>query len=1011
MLSIGKLGPGSEDYYLREVAGPEEYYLGAGEAPGRWLGSASAELGLSGEVAGADLTAVLRAETPLDGSPLGRRAISPARHVPGFDLTFSAPKSVSLLYGLSSPEVSESVRAAHDEAVEDALSYLEAHAAFTRRGVNGVNRIETSGFVAAGFRQRTSRNGDPQLHTHVLVANVVHGSDGRWASLHASLLYHHGRTAGFVYQAALRAGLVSRLGVRFESPKNGMSEIAGVPAGLLSEFSSRRAEVRARLAEIGASSARAAEIATLKTRRHKYLPGQGEVMLVGLRENWQEQSRARGFDPGQLSSVLGRPRRPMLSTDHLHTLSGELLGPDGLTHGTSSFERRDIVRALAEHLPDGARLSALESAAQRVMAEPDVVGLGTEGRGGEEKLTTLELLGIEADLIALSEKAKGARAGIVNPAIVETVLTERAGMATEQAAMVSCVTSSGAGVEVVVGKAGAGKTYALDGARAAWQRAGFRVRGAALSARAAAELESGAGISSTTLSRLLYDIDRGEAIIGPRDVVVLDEAGMVGSRALHRLVSSVTGAGGKVVAVGDPRQLPEIEAGGGLRALANRLGSIELRENRRQEAAWERAALDALRHGEVAAGVTAYGKHGKLHELASAPAARMSMVSAWATARSDGTESRMYALRRSDVEDLNALARVELRRRGELGADLLFTGHMEAVERAYAVGDEVLFCRNDKDLKVLNGTRGKVTSVEGETLMVETDRGPRAVPPNYIEAGHLVHGYASTVHKAQGATVTRAFVLGGDAIYREAGYVALSRATSSTELFIVTSAFDDGRNHVVDNGLGGGDVTDGLVRALSISRAKELAIDSLEAAAQEELLNEATGTHPWPKASGSPRRETAATPFSPGDLSDGVPAGAQLRESPGIGSTELWAGRWGWTERVLAEIEGRERDGVRGSMTGGPMAAAPPAPIAATSQREGHLGVVTPDSRAVTSLFHENRSTGTAPATGADRLAWMELTESTVGSCLLTDDEQLDKQTAAVVRGLSERERSPGRGR
>jgi conjugative relaxase-like TrwC/TraI family protein len=168
VLSIGKVRPGGEDYYLREVTGPEDYYLGAGETPGRWIGSASGELGLSGEVGREDLTAGLAARSPIDGSSLTGRKVSPDRHVPAFDVTFSAPKSVSLLYGLAPQEVSEAVKASHDEAVQDALSYLEAHAAFTRRGRDGLHRIKTSGFVAAAFRQRTSRNGDPQLHTHLL---------------------------------------------------------------------------------------------------------------------------------------------------------------------------------------------------------------------------------------------------------------------------------------------------------------------------------------------------------------------------------------------------------------------------------------------------------------------------------------------------------------------------------------------------------------------------------------------------------------------------------------------------------------------------------------------------------------------------------------------------------------------------------------------------------------------------------------------------------------------------
>jgi len=152
-------------------------------------------------------------------SPLTSRRGGSSR-VSGFDLTFSAPKSVSMLWGLSDSETSAAVRVAHDRAVAEGLAYLERHATVARRGAGGESRIETSGLVAAAFVHRTSRTGDPQLHTHVLAANVVRGADGQWSSPEARLLYFHARTAGFVYQASLRANLVESLGVRFGVPSS-----------------------------------------------------------------------------------------------------------------------------------------------------------------------------------------------------------------------------------------------------------------------------------------------------------------------------------------------------------------------------------------------------------------------------------------------------------------------------------------------------------------------------------------------------------------------------------------------------------------------------------------------------------------------------------------------------------------------------------------------------------------------------------------------------------------------
>ena len=214
----------------------------------------------------------------------------------GFDLTFSAPKSVSLLWGLSDSETSAAVRAAHDRAVAEGLAYLERHATFARRGTNGESRIETSGLVAAAFVHRTSRNGDPQLHTHVLAANVVLGADGRWSAPDARLLYFHARTAGFVYQASLRAGLVEALGVRFGPVVRGAAELVGADPTLLRRFSTRRAEIEEYLSVRGDSSRRTAELAALATRAPKP-SNDGTGTAVDLRSLWRGQAARRGHRP------------------------------------------------------------------------------------------------------------------------------------------------------------------------------------------------------------------------------------------------------------------------------------------------------------------------------------------------------------------------------------------------------------------------------------------------------------------------------------------------------------------------------------------------------------------------------------------------------------------------------------------------------------------------------------------------------------------------------------------
>ena len=265
MLSIGKLGQGQADYYLRAVGqGIEDYYSGEGEAPGWWTGAAADELDVFGQVDGELLHRALNGNHPATGDQLARPPRGAIR-VPGFDLTFSAPKSVSVLYALGSDDVRAAVREAHDAAVQASLEYMERHAAMGRRGKGGTQSVLGNGFLGAAFRHRTSRAGDPQLHTHVLVANMTRGPDGRWTALDGRRLYAHAKTGGYLYQAQLRAELVRRLGLRFTPVRRGVGEVDGLPKPLLKAFSQRRTEIEAELERRGESSAGAAQVATLHT--------------------------------------------------------------------------------------------------------------------------------------------------------------------------------------------------------------------------------------------------------------------------------------------------------------------------------------------------------------------------------------------------------------------------------------------------------------------------------------------------------------------------------------------------------------------------------------------------------------------------------------------------------------------------------------------------------------------------------------------------------------------------
>jgi len=300
MVSIGKLGGGAKAgrYYVEKLAdGREDYYAGTGEAPGEWVGAGSLAIGLSGEVDGEDFHALLQGRAP-SGAQL--REVPAATSVAGFDVTFSAPKSVSVLYGVAGPEHARAAREAHDEAVRQALGYLEREACATRRGRGGAQRLQGEGFAAAAFRHRTSRAGDPHLHTHVVIANMTR-ADGRWTTLDGRAVFAHARTAGFLYQAALRAELSRSLGVEWAPVERGVAELRGFDQHVLEHFSRRAQEIEARLHDRGESSARAAQAAALDTRRRK----EYGVPVDRLREEWRARAAEQGFDRRRLDDSLG----------------------------------------------------------------------------------------------------------------------------------------------------------------------------------------------------------------------------------------------------------------------------------------------------------------------------------------------------------------------------------------------------------------------------------------------------------------------------------------------------------------------------------------------------------------------------------------------------------------------------------------------------------------------------------------------------------------------------------
>ncbi|HEX9970315.1 MAG TPA: MobF family relaxase, partial [Acidimicrobiales bacterium] len=812
------------DYYLDRVAASvDAYYLGEGEAPGRWVGKGATDLGLSGMVDGDDFRAVLAGLDPGSGEPLA----AANRTRPGYDLCFSPPKSVSVIFGLGDADTARTVIRCHEEAVDAALEWLERHAAVTRVGHNGLDTMATTGFVGAAFRHRTSRAGDPQLHTHVDVANLVRGTDGKWRTIDGRALYSHALTAGHLYTAHLRHAMTRDLGVAHGEVVKGNAEVEGIPSDVLREFSTRREEIEERLALRGESSPRAAEVACLDTRRPKADHGDATALAAG----WRSRTEALGFDAEAFASLFGRVSVEEPTAEQWEVIATFLSSPEGLTARVSSFDRGDVLRAVCAVLPAGAPVATVEVLADDYLGRSEVVALAhDEGNGPAAasgpraaRFSTKEMLEVERRAVALAVRRRGEGAGTVAEPMVVAALARRPSLSTEQAAMVRVLTTSGNGVDVVVAAAGTGKTFTLDACREAWQSAGRPVVGCALAARAAAELQDGSGIPSATIASLLRDLDRPDADgLSRGAVLVVDEAAMAGTRLAARLLAHAEVAGAKVVLVGDPRQLPAVEAGGLLNGLAERMGAVRLTENFRQREAWERAALADFRDGDLDRALAAYDARGRIVTGESAPEVREAMVADWWAAAVGGEAAVMLAARRSDVDDLNARARLRMATGGRLDGDELVVAG-----RPFQAGDRIVCLRNRCRIGVLNGTRGTVESVDTgrRELSVRTDAGALVVlPAGYLDDGHVAHGYAVTVHKAQAATVERALLLGTDDLYRELGYAGMSRGRATNHLYVVGG---EGLDPDLHHGLGDDESpADRVWRALHRERGEAMAIDS-----------------------------------------------------------------------------------------------------------------------------------------------------------------------------------------
>jgi len=800
VLTITKL-KGAE-YLIASVAdGMEDYFMGAGEAPGVWRGAWAASLGVEGVVRADELRALVNGLDPDTGDDLlvGHRE----RKVRAVDVTLSVPKSVSLLWAFGTPETSAAVSIAVVEATDHALSFLEERTAVARHQQFGVRRrVPTGGFAIATFAHRTSRAGDPQLHTHCLIPNVVRRADGVHVAFDANPLHVWGKAAGTVFLNQLERNLTSQLGVAWGPERNGCREIVGFSREQLRAFSKRTVAIETHLEAAGelafdsnADRMRADDRASRVTRDRK----DKTLTPERLRDRWQAEAEAVGLHPGAGvdNLVIGRQLERAADPNEPEILAALVDPATGLCATQSRFGEAHVVERVAAISGGRCTLDEILTITKQFLGSEHVVRLTPDAaQRRPAEWSTVELRQVEDQLLAhLRAMTAQAVEGVAVSVIDDAVAAEPKRLGADQIDAVRVLCGAGPSVRVLVAPAGFGKTTALHAAATAVASTGRPVVVVAPTHKAVGELRA-AGLDAQTIARFCRRV--GDVPLEAGTTVIVDEMSQVGTRDAAALIGAVTAtSGSQVWFVGDVRQAQSVAAGG-LAAELERLAAggaipaVGLAENRRQRDPAERAALTAYRAGDVDASQLIRTEHGWEHDLASPTDTREALAQAAITdADRHGVEHvAVLAVSHTDCEDLADRIRAIRADRGELRGPTLQGPGWGPNSRTYAPGDRILVHANlagGAGRAVCNGSTATVLGVTRHGLDVMTDDRAHVRIDADIVAGcradgspNVSHAWARTVDGAQGGTWRQVHLLATPTLDRHTGYVAQSRGQLPT---------------------------------------------------------------------------------------------------------------------------------------------------------------------------------------------------------------------------------------
>jgi len=784
-------------YYEGLSRNPDGYYQGGAgvyEPTGIWQGTGAEVLGIAETViADGELLKAMQGVHPRTGISLsGTEGDS---HKPGWDLCFSAPKSVSAAWAIADPQLKEKIENAHKQAVSRALDYLERDAISVRIRRDNCTVVHEpvavyGGAIFATYVHSSSRASDPQLHTHAVLMNLT--PSGRSLDFSAA----HVHAGGAMYRAEL-AHRLRELG--FEPQREGKSfRLSGAPDALLEYWSKRRAQIQAEAAARGIHSARGFETVTLITRSSKEAQPR-DVLL----SQWRDEAREHNYDAEAVR------RQAMLSHSQELESRPESGLLSALTETRATVSREQALVELAARTYGMQDASHLETLLEHTLAQQAIIlkapEIRSEWHRAGVRYTTEEMLKIERCLIARCERLAADRGTFQISERTRRAALRNSSLSEEQCRAFNHALDGGRTV-VIQGAAGTGKSTLLETVRKTYEAANLRVLGTALSQRATRGLEEVSGISSRNVARLLHDLQTGVEHLNAKTFLIVDETGMLGTRQLEELTRHVEEAGAKVILVGDRYQLQAIEAGGSFRGIQEKIGYAELSDNRRQQKLIDREMATAFREGRAAEGIEILNRHGRLYLSADEIAVKQTAVLAYLQDIDAGKSSLLLAKDRHAVHDLNEAVRAELKIEGILGHSDIAIRTSNGYRR-FAEHDKVVLGLGAKQQfysqlewqdkeHAHNGACGTVERTLGEKITIRLDTG-QAIEldtAGYVdrEGQHqgwaVDHGYAATVHKAQGMTVDCSHVVISGEEQREWAYVALSRHRETTHVYATHDA-------------------------------------------------------------------------------------------------------------------------------------------------------------------------------------------------------------------------------